>query len=165
MRSCFHVTARPPDADIPNPSRGDRDGDDVSRALDAARHARRRVLHEIAASLQGPLNEYLRHQPQQTYEEKKALSKWLNQTLRELDLAIECPQTRMPAILVGNQSEDPARGRFQLKVSMPDGRRTKTCSMTALSELHFTPRDAGVDKHTLWQDRTGSSKGKSTRSR
>jgi hypothetical protein len=68
-------------------------------------------------------------------------------------LAIECPATQMPAILVVNATDTHDRGRFQLLVSLPGGRTTKTRSMAQLEDLCFTSRDAGVSKDELWQSR------------
>jgi hypothetical protein len=130
---------------------------ELSVAISDSREARRQFLSELADRLTPAINKYLREQPQTTYTEKKALTRWLNQTLRELDLAVECPVTHMPATVVVTPSDDHSHDRFQLQVSRPGGRRTKTRSMTSLAEVQLTCRDAGLDKATLWQERSQSS--------
>jgi hypothetical protein len=134
-------------------------GADISGRLASAQMVHQLFLQELAGRLEAPLNEHLLQQQKDTHAQKLQLASWLNGALRQLDLAIECPSTGMPAILVVTPTEKPGRGRFQLKVSLPGGKRTKTVSMSTLPELHFTCRNVGIDKETLWQTRAGSPSG------
>jgi len=124
---------------------------DLPELLRTLHRARENFQSEMAEQVTPGLNAYLSRQPQVTYEQKKQLSQWLNRQLRELDLAIEDPVTKMPAVLtVGNRSEG---GLFYLKVTLPDGKHSSNL-ISALTNMHFTARDVGVDKSTLWQERT-----------
>ena len=52
-----------------------------------------------------------------------ALAKWVNAELRKLGLALVCPKTRRPAILLADPGGVPGVGRFQFQSETPEGRR------------------------------------------
>jgi hypothetical protein len=60
------------------------------------------VRQEIAAALEKSLNEEARRHPHETYDDKKALAKWVNAELRVLGLAIKDPNTGNACHLVGS---------------------------------------------------------------
>lgn len=78
----------------------------------------------------GPiLTERAKAFPQQDYEDKKALARFINSELRRFGLAIKCPKTGMPAFLVAHPGGQPGIGRFHLEVTdSGKPRRTVTSS-------------------------------------
>jgi hypothetical protein len=110
------------------------------------RRAVMRELHEVARELiarefEACLNEEARSLPQSTYEEKKALAKWVNAELRELGLALRCPKTRRPAILRGNTVGHSDAGRFHLEITDERGIRRRTVNSSTLPSLELCPDD------------------------
>jgi hypothetical protein len=94
--------------------------------------AKRLVAHRLAV----PLNARLQKQPQDSYQEKQEIVSWVNKELRELGLAIRCPRTGRPAILVADfrdNADDSSRFRFESRND--DNRRTRTFSGNHLTDL------------------------------
>ncbi|MFN0007210.1 MAG: hypothetical protein ACKVXR_04820 [Planctomycetota bacterium] len=128
---------------------------DLDAELSSSGQARRLFLQELADRVAPALNERLLRTSQETYEEKKALARWVNKTLRELDLAVECPRTGMPAAIATYSSQS-HKGSFQLQVTLPDGKTTHSRSASYLSNLRLTARDIGMNPPTRWHSRHGS---------
>jgi len=126
--------------------------DSVETLLTTLHSIRRHIYAEFVDQLALPMNCYLRAQPQATFQHKNTLAKWLNAQLRALDLAIEEPATRMPGVLVADESKEGV-STFYIQATLPDGKKSRTNRMDRLPELRFTCRDAGLDKAALWQDR------------
>ncbi len=103
----------------------------------AASEMRHAFQSKLAESLQESLNEHLKTVPQDTLIEKQALASWVNEQLRLQGLAIRCPKTGLPAILVADfkdaQSEDISR--FRLEVRDPRRGRYKSFSSGGLFEF------------------------------
>jgi hypothetical protein len=126
-------------------------------AITALRHA----FHaELAKSLESRFNEKINSMRQDTYEEKHALATWANRELRLLGLAIKCPKTARPAILVvDNQDAYHAKTRFRLQVRDEKGHPSKiniphrTFSFDLMED---NPREEGLAR---WGDLTGQYKG------
>lgn len=94
------------------------------------------VLDEMAATLQPRLTKHLSQIPQETYVQKQAVASWVNHELRSLGLAIRCPKTGKPAILVADlRGDDDSGSRFRLEIRADDGRRTRTYSSKELPAL------------------------------
>ena len=116
-----------------SPSPADYDG--IARHLDEAGRGFRRA---VAERLEPALNDHLKGLPQASYGEKQELARWVNAELRRFGLAIRCPKTGLPAILIADPGDDPARGRFQLDVITAAGRNKRTVSSVQLPHLALT---------------------------
>lgn len=82
------------------------------------------VREELAARLSPKLSAQVRTMPHETYAEKQELAKWVNGQLRQLGLAVRCPKTGRPAILLADHGPDPQKGRFQVQTVHDRKRRT-----------------------------------------
>lgn len=111
--------------------------------------ARRQVLaalHDvtrstIAKALESVLNDHAAEMPHATYEEKKELAKWVNAELRRFGLAIKCPKTGRPAILIGHATGVPGVGRFHIEVLGEEGVAKRTFTGVQLPKLELTLAD------------------------
>lgn len=114
----------------------------------AARELRLTILKEIASSLEPVLNAEASARPQDTLEEKQDLATWLNRELRELGLAVACPPSQLPGIVVadaGRTAED-GSSRFRIEAHHPDGRRVRSASTAWVPSLELVvdpPRREG----------------------
>jgi hypothetical protein len=109
----------------------------------------RAVQQHIAAQLEPALKARMQVLPQNTYEDKKALTKWVNAELRRYGLAIrvetvekigENVETKVyPAILASDVGKRREEGRFQLEYMSDVGKKLRPVSTPALSVLmdHF----------------------------
>jgi hypothetical protein len=92
--------------------------------------------NELAAKLQSPLNTHLRALPRATYAEKQSIASTVNGYLRDYGLAIRCPKTNKPAILIADVEGGPdSPSRFRFEVRAESGRRIRTVSSRELPEL------------------------------
>ncbi len=96
---------------------------------------------ELADRAEAPLNAWAQQQPQSTYEEKKSLAKSVNGELRLLGLAIRCPRTGTPSLLLGNPGHNPVVGRFMLGHTDSLGRSQHTLTSVVLPHLTLMPDD------------------------
>lgn len=100
---------------------------------------------ELAATLQGSLNDHLAAMPQDSLAEKQALASWVNEHLRLLGLAVRCPKTGLPGTLLAD-FQDAAHEdttRFRVEVRDRTGRRFKSYTSPSLFDLTLiedTPR-------------------------
>lgn len=95
----------------------------------------------IAEVLEPLLNERAASMPQDTYEQKKIVSKWINTELHELGLAIRCPKTGQPAHCLANPGGTPGVGRFHLETVDTKGKRHRTVTAVKLPTLSLMPED------------------------
>lgn len=112
----------------------------------AARRGALTALHDvtrstIANALEPALNEQAAAMPHATYEEKKDLAKWINAELRRFGLAIKCPKTGRPAILIGHATGVPGVGRFHIEVLGEEGVAKRTYTGVQLPKLELTLAD------------------------
>lgn len=105
------------------------------RSLHAASRA------AIAKAFEPVLNEHATTMPQATYDEKRALAKWVNAELRELGLAIRCPKTGQPALLRGHPGGTPGVGRFHLEITDSNGIQRRTVTSVTLPRLSLLVDD------------------------
>ena len=84
------------------------------------------VQRAIAKLLAPLLNDQLRELPQQTYEQKKELCRWVNAELRNLGLAVLCPKTGLPAMMHAAPGNHPELGRFEIQLSGSTSQRKRT---------------------------------------
>lgn len=92
------------------------------------------VRESIARALSPHLNYHVALVPQDTYDEKRELAKWVNAELRRFGVAIKCPRTGLPAFLVADPGGRPGSGRFQLEVTQ-DGKPHRSVSSGTLMQL------------------------------
>lgn len=107
-------------------------------ALNALSNAFRQ---QMAITIQGSLNAQLAKIPQETYEEKKELAKWLNAEMRKFGIAVCCPKTGRASLLYADHGRHPAQGRFQLDNSDDEGNKHRTLSFNELISLTFMADD------------------------
>lgn len=94
----------------------------------------------VAALLQPALQEQADSMEIDTYAQKQAVSVWVNSQLRELGLALRCPQTGRPAILVADlRDAETQSSRFRFVIRDSKGRQTKTISSKQLPEMELMP--------------------------
>lgn len=111
-------------------------------AIETIRHAFHR---ELASALQDSLNTHLASLPQDSPDERKELTAWLNLHLRQVGLAVRCPVTGLPARLqVDNQDANhPETTRFRFSTYVPGRGSLNRCACKVLPELELveaTPR-------------------------
>ncbi len=99
------------------------------------------VRGEIARILEPKLNEEAQRRPKSTYEEKKALAKWINAELRQFGLALKAPGVEKPCILLAHPGNDPAVGRFQFDYTDDRGVRRRVGHSVPLPTLTLTLDD------------------------
>ena len=76
-------------------------------------------LRDVDASFRGALarrieeafNQHVGGLPAATYDDKRALARWVNAELRRFGLAVVCPKTRRPAVLLADPGGVPGAGR------------------------------------------------------
>lgn len=100
-----------------------------------------RNREQIAAELEQPLNDEVSHRAHESYEQKKELAKWVNAELRRFGLAIKCPKTGRPAILIGHATGVPGVGRFHIEVLGEEGVAKRTYTGVQLPKLELTLAD------------------------
>jgi hypothetical protein len=117
--------------------------DDVSARLPADYASRRETLlqlsdavrNRLAAAIEPAINSAAAAFPQSSYEEKKALAKWINAELRRFGLALRAPKTGHPCILVATTGPRPDVGRFVFDYVDASGKRHHPMSSATLPDL------------------------------
>jgi hypothetical protein len=131
-----------------------------AQSLQELNHGFRR---EMAARLQPVLNAHVQAMPRDTHDDKKAISRWVNEELRRFDLAIKCPKTGQPSLLFAGPGNHPEIGRFILEHKSPEGKRVRgvqTPELPVLELMEAAPRrEAFVELH----QRIGPQGGERTR--
>jgi hypothetical protein len=112
------------------------------KALQNIRHA---FHSKIASALQPLFNEYVAGKPQDSADERQELAGWINQQLRDLGLALECPITKRPASLIVDRQdrEHPEITRF--RYSLRDAKSTHTASRRFLGELELMEQNPRIE--------------------
>jgi hypothetical protein len=95
------------------------------------------VRQRIAAELAPALNIKAQAMPHHTYDEKKELARWVNDQLRRFDLAIKCPKTGQPSLLLVMTGDHPEIGRFVIEHKTPEGKRVRPVTSTKLPHLEL----------------------------
>lgn len=89
----------------------------LTETLREIRAARSLFLAECAARLEGPLNQYCRTAPTDSYEAKTTLCRFVNHELSSLNLGIICPNSGHVGILAGHRGDPGSDGRFRISVT------------------------------------------------
>ena len=109
---------------------------------------------EVAARLGPVLSRELAAMPHESYKEKQAAASWINGELRQLGLAIRCPKTHRPAILVADvQGGGHDTSRFRLEIRDEEGHKKRTFTSQKPPELELmedAPRQEPIAK---WSER------------
>jgi hypothetical protein len=125
---------------------------EFAQALEDANHDFRR---EMAASLAPVLNAHIQAMPHDTYEEKKTISRWVNDELRRFDLAIKCPKTGNPSTLLAGPFRDAEVGRFIIEHKTAEGKRVRSFTSTHLPILELMEANPRREVFVEWRDKVG----------
>jgi hypothetical protein len=128
------------------------DYDGRAAPLAALNAATRRV---IAAELAPALNAKAQAMPHDTYEQKKALARWVNEELRRFDLAIKGP-TGQPSILLVGTGKRPEIGVFILEHRTSDGKRLRPLQTASLPHLELMEANPRREAFIEWRERVAS---------
>src|SRR5690348_15179572 len=99
--------------------------DRYAELASSARTRTHALRQQLAKELAPALNARIKAMLHETLNDKKELARWVNDQLEPLGLAVQCPNTGLPAKLrgvVGNWLEV---GRFAFQI-YKDGKRKKT---------------------------------------
>ena len=96
------------------------------------------VFHsEMARELSASFNAHIQSLPQNSYDDKQSIATWANRELHRLHLAIRCPKSGKPALLIANyRQRGDDRPRFKIECRHSEG-RTNTIFSGALPELEL----------------------------
>jgi hypothetical protein len=105
------------------------------------------ALSAMAKSLEQSMNEYLAQARQFTLDERRELAAELNRCLSECSLAIRCPRTGRPAILVVDtlSADQPDVSRFRLQVRTVGGSRRTATWPTLQLPLELMPAGERIE--------------------
>lgn len=109
---------------------------------------------QLAAELTPTLNAKIQAMPHETYEEKKNLAKWVNEELRRFDLAIKCPKTGEPSILLADVGNKPEFGRFIIEHKNDDGKRVRSFTSAELPHLELIEANPRREAIVEWREKT-----------
>lgn len=123
----------------------------LDERLAALLDARRAFHAELAAAATPVLNAMLQQRDDGLLESRRKLCSWVNETLRMFGLAIRCPKTGVPSIVIANpRDQDDDRGRFRLEHRDEAGRVARTFSSVdtpALDLMEDPPRREALARH------------------
>jgi hypothetical protein len=111
----------------------------------------------IAEQLAPALNAHIHSMMHGTLEQKKELARWVNDQLEPLGLAVQCPNTKLPAKLrgiAGSYRPDVSGGTFCFEV-YKDGKQKKTAYSDTLPELTLTDATPSQEPEKHWQQAVG----------
>lgn len=113
---------------------------DLRSVRGAMKSQREEFLRNLASRLESHLAEYIKSQPQTTFEEKSALVRCINRLLSELDLGIVCRKTGKVGVLGSSRDASHPSGRFLVRAK--DGRSGMRVTETSarLPVLRLAPR-------------------------
>jgi hypothetical protein len=97
----------------------------------------------IARRVTDAFNRHVVTMPAASYDDKRALARWVNAELRRLGLALVCPKTRRPAVLLADPGGAAGVGRFQFQSEGPDGRKVRAYSSATLPVVELTAAPEG----------------------
>lgn len=118
---------------------------------------------EVGRSLGPAINERLAGMPKETYDEKKALARYVNAELRRFGLAARCPKTGRASILQADYGRHPEHGRFQMDNVDDEGRRDRSLSFNDLIPLELVPDDLSRASWGKWAGEERAKASKRTR--
>lgn len=92
----------------------------------------------LAKRLEEALNQQVSTMPAARYDDKRVVARWVNAELRRFGLALVCPKTRRPSVLLADPGGTPGIGRFQFQSETPEGRKVRAYSSALLPRLELT---------------------------
>jgi hypothetical protein len=93
-----------------------------------------------ASVLEWPLRQELRSMSQESYEQRKELGRWVNHECRSFGLAVACPKTGKPSLLMADPSGGRAGvGSFKFEIVGDSGKKTCLCYRSTLPEIKLIP--------------------------
>jgi hypothetical protein len=92
----------------------------------------------LSRRLEDALNQQVATMPAATYDDKRTLARWVNAELRRFGLALVCPKSRRPSVLLADPGGTAGVGRFQFQSEAPDGRKVRAHSSATLPRLELT---------------------------
>jgi len=128
--------------------------EELIRSAATRTHALRQ---QLAAELAPAINARIRQpdMPHDTLEQKKMLAAWVNDQLEPLGLAVQCPNTGLPAKLRGITGNWPGgTGAFCFEI-YEDSKRRKSASSMTLPVLKLMDASPETQMETVWQKRVG----------
>jgi hypothetical protein len=90
--------------------------------------------------------------PHDTYEEKKAQARWVNEELRRFDLAIKGP-TGQPSILLVGTGKHPEIGVFILEHRTSEGKRQRPVQTPSLPHLELMEANPRREAFIEWRQK------------
>lgn len=137
----------------------------LPKAFDDAVLDLREIQHELrlgmADALTGLINAYAAEQPHDNYDERRKLASKINETLQGLGLALRCPNTGLPAILVVDRPvAESEYTRFRFDVRKPQGGRMRTANSKTLPELTVIEDSPRIEPLSGWAKRAQKSRSK-----
>jgi hypothetical protein len=109
-------------------------------------HIRASFHREICNVFESRINAEIRSRPQNTYDEKRELSSWVNQEARDMGLTVTSPKSGSPSILNADYATDKEKdSRFRIISTSSDGQRHSVI-LRDLTKLRFQqapPREEG----------------------
>jgi hypothetical protein len=92
----------------------------------------------MASALVPLFNVHVQSLPAESIQQKRDIASWCNRELHELNLAIRCPRTNKPAILVADTRYDgDIKGRFRLSVRDEGGHLIRSGSWSDVPTLEL----------------------------
>lgn len=110
----------------------------LSGALSAASAARDAFSRQLADQLELPLNNYLASREQQTFSDKASLTRYLEEQLVKLGLAIRHPDNGDPTALAVVRTRD-GKGAYVFANGDEFEDNTKLTQMDTVPRLKFVP--------------------------
>lgn len=110
---------------------------------------------EMAARLQPAFNAHIQAMPHGTYEEKKALARWVNEELRRFDLAVKCPKTGQPSLIHAGPGNHPEIGRFQLEHKTAEGKNVRSVNTPELPYIELMEAAPRREALAEWREKVG----------
>ena len=102
-------------------------------------------LRPMIEPIERDINERLSNLEPSTLPQKQEFAKAVNAELRSLGLAIRCPKTNRPSILVADPSSHPSNGRFQLQHKGLDDKPKRSFSTVNLKNITLMPDISSFD--------------------
>lgn len=124
--------------------------DEFGQLCDRLRVARRIFHEELGRALASPLTEEAGKRPQDELHEKRTLASWLNDLVRSLGLAIECPKTGKPSTLIADWRDgEQDASRYRLQIIDDRGRQTRSYTSRSLPVLKLCEDRSRYQRHQL----------------
>jgi hypothetical protein len=111
---------------------------EFGKRYEAIKEKSRRFAQEKASRIQYDLNLEVQSMPQETYTDKQALAAWINEHLHGIGLALKCPKTGRPAIIVADVKDKKSDiSRFRFEITDERGRKRRTFTSRTLPQLEL----------------------------